>query len=253
MNLIKRCSNCNQELSINQFNKDKYGKDGLSSACRNCNKKRATQWRKEKKVGNRNTEVELEQLKQSYEMYIEELGIITREEYEKHKGECKEFAFSMVPSLKQPYEDYLRLFSGEKIRQPQTDSERLGARVNTVLNSILRYKFPKDKSKDNGRSNHLPNRRTKINRSPTAKDAVISWIESGNNFIPDDTILAHFYGDITPAAFYYPRRELEKEGYEFKKVDNGWVVKKRPKSNEKPTLDNMSKDELISLIKKLVE
>lgn len=34
---MKKCSKCNIELPISEFWKDKYKKDGLRSACKNCN------------------------------------------------------------------------------------------------------------------------------------------------------------------------------------------------------------------------
>ncbi len=43
---MKRCNACNEELSLENFNKSKSAKDGLQGRCRQCNKQAAKEWRK---------------------------------------------------------------------------------------------------------------------------------------------------------------------------------------------------------------
>lgn len=75
-----------------------------------------------------------------------------------------------------------------------------------------------------------------------------AWVEQ-NDFVPQDALLAHFTG-ATRGAFVGSRRKLAEMGYILEQVDWGYKIAKRP-AKEK-TIDDMSKDEVVALLKKLL-
>lgn len=88
---MKTCSKCNRELSIDMFGKQKAGKDGIRSTCKECRKIEDKLYRlnnpeKRKEIQKRHYETHKEENKK----YREEHRESAKKYYEEHKEERKE-------------------------------------------------------------------------------------------------------------------------------------------------------------------
>lgn len=87
--LTKTCTKCNEEKSLNNFNKAKYGKLGYSASCRNCAKIHGKYYRS------------LETTKETLRLYREKNKEKT---YIRHK---KHYEQNKIKILKRSYDHYL--------------------------------------------------------------------------------------------------------------------------------------------------
>lgn len=88
---MKNCSKCKKELKLNQFNKDKYTKDGLCHWCKNCQKEENQIYRKiHKEQIKKYRDTHKKEAKEYYEIHKEEIHKKQKIYRENHKKQMKQ-------------------------------------------------------------------------------------------------------------------------------------------------------------------
>lgn len=243
---MKRCGHCGRmkPATAEFYHRDEKKSSGWQSWCKECVRSyragNGTALNGSAQIANADDEmVEL------YLMgYLEAYNNSTKKTYGGRIQEAREYAAQLCPQARQLIKAYGNAISGGK--RLESRDEKLGLAIVVGIRKLnLKQSFKKG---NRPTTNPNPSKPSSPAENLSIVQTYCNWIEN-NDFVPHDTLLAYFTG-ASRGAFVNSRRKLTETGYVLEQSNFGWNVTGRP-AKEK-TIDELSKDELIALVKKLV-
>jgi hypothetical protein len=207
------------------------------------------------KIESNYQDAKLNSLAEDFRSYMKSCAITDMASYKQAKADGLTYALSNQPSLDTAYQAYRAWFgrNGASYKYnravtPKTATENLGHRVQITIASVCKEFHPHGKKRIVKPEVYTLTKRDKSGENTSISKHYRDWCEK-HDFVPGDAVLAHFL-DCNYNALVYVRKTLIEKGWKFERVPNGWNIVKP----EKPkTLEEMSKDELLAMLKKLVE
>lgn len=238
-----KCAHCDELKLPSEFNVDKAKANGLTSYCKQCNAERAEQWRNSKMATKEQRDL-IDLYRQAYAEGYYKSTLPT------HTGkvrDAKKYANEIFPEIPEAVLKY-RQYSLARKDNPNLEKTPQTELGNLIVHNLRRL-IPKSRRPViNKKPIMLTTDELKEKRGHGVKKSIEDWIAK-NDFIPTDEFIAHITG-VTYEHSRDTRADLRKLGYDFEEIEYGWKVNKRP-SKEK-TIEEMSKDEVVAMLRKLL-
>lgn len=174
---------------------------------------------------------EIELFVEAYQEKMEALK--SKVTYTEAKEKAFAYALSVVPELKPHWEAFQER---RYMRGPIQPEHKIGHTLITRAGAVIRankYSEETFRPSEETRSAEKPDETPKI--APLYE----KWVTK-NDFIPDDMVLSRFSPHVTHFAFTSSRTRLTSKGWEFKKVEHGWLVVKRPDDERTRKIDELT-------------
>lgn len=252
MENYKKCGRCHQykPATSEHFNIDNTHSSGFQSWCKDCARKAYLERRSNGSVDLPTGNQQEDELVELYLMaYLEGYNRSTLKRYGGKIREAKAYALQVCPQADKAIRAYGQVMGNRgKVETPE---QKLGVKITSGIRQLqLKEKFY---LKEKFNNNKLTPSESPPPPSTPAENVSISekycnWLEQ-NDFVPNDVPLAYFTG-VSRGAFVNGRRKLTDQGYILEQVEFGWKVTKRPTKGK--TIEEMSKEEVVILLKKLL-
>lgn len=245
---VKKCGHCGKMKPATSefYHRDSKRSSGLQSWCIECvkNYNHGNKTATSSNDGGSTIDTDNEIVELYLMAYLEGYNKSNNKTYGGRTREAREYAVQVCPQAAPLIKAY-----GDAISNSQriiTNEEKLGLEIVVGIRKLnLKQDF------ENGiqpATNPNPPRSPSPAENLSIVKTYCNWIER-NDFAPQDALLMHFTG-ASRGAFVNSRRKLAEMGYILEQSDLGWTVTKRP--TKEKTLNEMSKEEVIILLKKLI-